>query len=398
MKKVLVYFTEFTHALGGGEFTPLALIAELQKSCEVTLALNWRSDVACAVKTLGLPVDLDRLRVEYVKPKSKFLQKLDAVLPFYRTRKLQKLAKHADLCISTANMFDFGKPAHHFVFLLRQFGDNAFLDYLAGRPRPRGLAALRRKLRTVLAETLLRPMLGFRSTRKILADKREHIYPTSHYVEQVMHGFYGGFTGTVFYPPTVWEPAGPAPERDMLQVVALGQLFPEKRLIEIIEIVERARELSGKDLKLTLGGALAATLYVRKLREAASARPWLHLAGAVYGEEKERFLRTATYAVHAERDEAFGISVTEYLKSGLIPVVPDAGGTCEIVADPALTYRTVEEGARLLAHLVADEAFREERRQHCAERAKRFTRERYFEEQHKLLSAILGGTESGAKK
>ena len=396
MKKVLVYFTEFTHALGGGEFTPLALIAELQKSCEVTLALNWRSDVAYAVKTLGLPVDLDRLRVVYVKPKSKFLQKLDAVLPFYRTRKLQKLAKHADLCISTANMFDFGKPAHHFVFLLRQFGDNAFLDYLAGRPAPRGLAGLRRKCRTLLAEKILRPLLGMRSTRTILKDRREHIYPTSHYVERVMREFYGDFTSTVFYPPTWFECAESAvPERDPLQVVSLGQIFPEKRLLDIVAMVERAREISGLELKLILAGPLPNTPYAAKLRTAVATCDWLRLPGARYGKDKELFLRTATFAVHAERDEAFGIAVTEYLKCGLLPVVPDEGGTTEIVNNPALTYHTVEEGAKILARLATDAAFREKQREYCAERARRFTRESYLRHQHELLTAMLGGAESG---
>ena len=399
MKKVLVYFTEFNRALGGGEFTPLALIAELQKkNCEVTLALNWPSDVNYAAQTLNIPIDVSRLRIEYVKPASPFLQKLDAVLPFYRTRRLKKLAKTADLCISAANMFDFGKPAHHFVFLLRQFGDNAFCGYLDGRPAPRGFARCRRRLRTFLAETVLRPLLGMRSTRKILADPRERIYPPSHYAEKVMRDFYGDFNSAVFYPPTIFECSLPAPERDPLQIVCLGQLFPEKRLLEIVAMVERARELSGLELKLSLGGTLLPTPYVEKLRRAAAEKNWLRLAGPVYGEEKEQFLRSATYALHAERDEAFGIAVTEYLKSGLIPVVPDAGGTCEIVNNPALTYHAEEDGARILARLATDAAFRSQQRQLCAERARRFSRETYFKNQHELLNAILSRTESEMRK
>ena len=235
MKRVLIYFSEFDRALGGGEVTPLSFIAELQKSCEVTLALNWRSDVAHAAETLKFPVDLDKLKVEYVKPASPFLQKLDAVLPFYRTRRLKQLAKQADICISTVNMFDFGKPAHHFVFLLRQFGDNGFIDYLNGRPPLKGLARVRRKLRTFFAETLLRPLLGMRSTRKILADPRERIYPNSHYVEKLMRSFYGEFNSCVFYPPTVFEFPELPQERDGLKIVVLGHLFPEKRLLDIID-------------------------------------------------------------------------------------------------------------------------------------------------------------------
>ncbi|MBQ7208823.1 MAG: glycosyltransferase [Lentisphaeria bacterium] len=398
MKKVLVYFTQFDDALGGSEFTPLAFISELQKNCEVTLALNWKSDVARAAGTLGIPVDVSRLTVRYVKPGNRLLRKLDAVLPFYRTWCLKKLAKEADLCISTANVFDFGRPAHHFIYLLRTFGDNAFCDRLAGRPAPRGTALLRRRLRTAFAEHFLRPLLGIRSTRRILADPRERIYPTSHYVEKVMRDFYGDFNSTVFYPPTVWEPSSPAPERDPLQVVALGQLFPEKRLGEIIAVVERARELSGLDLKLSLGGPLNGTDYVRKLKETAAKKSWLTLPGALYGEAKERFLRSAAFAVHAERDEAFGISIAEYLKSGLVPVVPDEGGACEIVGNPALSWHTVEDGAKILARLASDARFREEQSRFCSGRAGLFTKQAYMASQHELLIKILESAGGAADK
>ena len=397
MKKVLVYFSEFNTALGGGEFTPLSFISELQKNCEVTLALNWRSDVVHAAETLKIPIDFSRLRIVYIKPAGHFMQKLDAILPFYRTKQLKELAEDADLCISTVNMFDFGKPAHHFVYLLRQFGDNAFCDRLGGRPEPRGMKRFARKFKTALAETVLRPLLGIRSTRKILADPRERIYPNSFYVEKIMRDFYGEFNSRVFYPPTIFEFPGPFPERDPLRVVVLGHLFPEKRILEIIDIVDRARTLSGQDLKLILGGPLVISSYVEKIRAAAAEKSWLQLAGPRYGKEKEQFLLSGTYAVHAERDETFGISVTEYLKAGLIPVVPDAGGTCEIVDDPALTWHTPEDAARILARLASDDAFREERRRRCAERAGRFSRQAYLENQHELLSNILAEAGQGEK-
>ena len=393
MKRVLIYFSEFNRALGGGEVTPLSFIAELQKSCEVTLALNWRSDVAHAAETLNFPIDLEKLRIEYVKPANSVLRKLDAVLPFYRTHRLKQLAKKADICISTVNMFDFGKPAHHFVFLLRQFGDNGFIDYLNGRPPLRGLARLRRQLRTFFAETLLRPLLGMRSTRKILADPRERIYPNSHYVEKLMHSFYGEFKGCVFYPPTVFEFPEKTQERDALKVVVLGHLFPEKRILDIITMTDRARVLSGKELKLELAGPLNHSAYVMLIRAIAARRNWVRIVGPRYGKEKAAFLLSGSFAVHAERDEAFGIAVTEYLKAGIIPVVPDEGGPCEIVDDPELAWHTVEEGARILARLVSDTAFRDAKREHCAERARRFTRQAYLASQHELLTRILNDGE-----
>jgi glycosyltransferase involved in cell wall biosynthesis len=124
----------------------------------------------------------------------------------------------------------------------------------------------------------------------------------------------------------------------------------------------------------------------------AKERDWLKFVGALYGEEKARFLTSGSYAIHAERDEAFGISIAEYLASGLIPIVPDEGGTPEIVDSRALTYRTNEDAAQILAHLLSDAGFRENQQRHCVERAKLFSREAYLERQGKLLAEIVGVT------
>ena len=223
MKRVLLHQTGFGGVLGGVDYLPLMFIAELQKHCEVTLALNWRSDIERASRMAGIPVDLSRLKVELIKPRSRLLRRLDAVLPFYRTRRLKALAREADICISAVNVFDFGKPAHHFIYLLRHFGDDAFSDYFMHRPPKTGSRLFYRRFRTCVAEYILRPLLGMRSTRRILADPREHIYPNSRYVERVMKEFYGEFNSTVFYPPTTFELTGETVERDPLRVVYLGR-------------------------------------------------------------------------------------------------------------------------------------------------------------------------------
>ena len=391
-KRILIYFTNFGATLGGSEYLPLAFIAELQQAgCDITLALNWPSDLDRAVRLSGIPVNTARLRIELVKPKNALLRKFDAVLPFYRTRRLKTLAKEADICISTVNMMDFGKPAHHFIYLMRHFGDNAFYDYVMHRPPLHGTARFRRRFRTWVAETLLRPMLGMRSTRKILADPRERIYPNSRYVERVMREYYGPFNSTVFYPPTTFDFPAANGGRDPLRIVSIGRLIPEKKILEIVDIAERARHLSGAEIELHLAGPADPGPYADEIRRLAADRPWLKLAGALYGEEKEKFLLSGTYAVHARRDEEFGIAVAEYLKAGLIAIVPDEGGSPEVVDSPELTYHDRDDAAKILAKLLANAEFREEQRRRCRERAEFFSRGAYAERQKTLLSEILNG-------
>ena len=90
------------------------------------------------------------------------------------------------------------------------------------------------------------------------------------------------------------------------------------------------------------------------------------------------------------REEAFSISITEYLKAGVIPVVPDTGGAPEVADAPALTYRNDGEAAEILAKLIGDATFREEQRWHCAQRAEAFSAEAYMKSQHELLQEIVG--------
>ena len=153
---------------------------------------------------------------------------------------------------------------------------------------------------------------------------------------------------------------------------------------------ELAAALSGQELTLRFAGAPASEAFRKKLEALTADKPWIDFPGELHGDAKADFLLSASYAVHTMRKEAFGISITEYLKAGMIPIIPDEGGAREVVDDPELTFRTDEEAAAILARLIGDAAFREERRKHCAERAKAFSAEAYTKRQKELLKEIVG--------
>jgi glycosyltransferase involved in cell wall biosynthesis len=370
-------------------FQPLMFIAELQKSCEVTLAMNGDADMKAVSEMSGVPIDVDRLRVVPIDSRRPFVAKREWLAFIVRTRKLKALAKGADVCISTANVMDFGKPAHHFLYLLSQFGGHAFYDYLMGRRGGFGVRRILRRINTAFYENVVKPLFGVRPLRRIIADRRERIYPTSAYVEGIVRGYFGPFNSKVFYPPTTFEFNDASVARDPLLAIYVGRIFPPKRITDIIAIAERAREISGKDLKLHIAGRLTEIPYVNLLRKMAAERPWLKLVGSVYGSDKERFMLSATYALHAERDEAFGIAIAEYLKAGCIPIVPDVGGPAEIVGSPALEFRDNETAAETLSRLLCDDAFREEQRRMCAARAADFSLKAYKERQRMTIEEML---------
>jgi glycosyltransferase involved in cell wall biosynthesis len=118
-------------------------------------------------------------------------------------------------------------------------------------------------------------------------------------------------------------------------------------------------------------------------------KDWIDFPGALYGDAKTRFLFSGTYTIHAMREEACGISITEYMKADLIPIVPDEGGACEVADNPGLSFHTDDEAAAILTRLLNDPEFRELQRRKCADRAAVFSYGAYLARQHALLKSIL---------
>lgn len=388
MKNVLLYYS-FSFSFGGGEHLPLALIAALQNRTNLTLALDMKSYLEPALKTIDFDLDLSNLKVVQVTPPDYNPKRHRVWDSFYRFRQLKRLAKEADICISTSNIMDFGKPAHHFINMLA-FGDDSFVVYAQNCVGQKVCHTSTGKLKRFLSEKVLRPILGMRSKKSIICDPREHIYPNSCFVKKLMTDYYGAFNSSVFYPPTLFEAGATTIDRDPLKLIYIGRIVPEKRIEKIINIVENARMATGLNLKLHVAGRIdQSPSYGEQLQKMATERDWLKLLGALYGVEKQDFLMSGSYAIHAERFEAFGISIVEYLKSGNIVIVPDKGGAREIVDSPELTYHAEDEAVAILSKLLTDVAFREKQLRHCRERAELFSRKAYLERQEKLLQEII---------
>ena len=252
MKKILLYYS-FSFAFGGGDHLPLSFIASLQKMGDLTVALDVAANLERSSKLFGIDIDLGGLKVVQVTPPGYDPKRHNAFSSLARSRRLRQLAKEADVCISTANVMDFGRPAHHFMNMLA-FGDDAFTAYAHSRVDQVRMAPGGRAKRLLM--NLLRPLLGMRSQRSVIRDRREHIYPHSMFVEKLMTEFYGPFNSTVFYPPTLFETGVASVVRDPLKVIYIGRIIPEKRIAEIIGIVEKARAATGLDIRLHVAGRM----------------------------------------------------------------------------------------------------------------------------------------------
>lgn len=373
MRHVLIYFTGFSAHVGGSECLLFSLIQALQKGgCSVTVALQSTGDLGRVAKTYGMEIDLSKL----------------TILRFVRARQLRKMGPQFDFCISCANPVDFGRPGIHFVHMMTL--DAGYFNKIWFRDQGKAVP-----LKTRLAQgrdTMVRILSRVRSARQIVRDPREIVLPNSNFVKRSIEAYYKCRVHDAFYPPTLFEPMSLRADNS-LDVACLGRVGPEKKVLEIIDIVERARRLTGKELRLRIAGHVPPadatyTDYGRRVRERAAECPWIKLEGVLTGESKARYLSECRFAIHHCEVEAFGISITEDIKAGIVPLVPREGGSSEVVGTDELVFSSDDEAARKLARLVEDREYYRVNQAHVMARAELFSAMKYQMRQKALLAEL----------
>ncbi|HCG19782.1 MAG TPA: hypothetical protein DER26_02145 [Verrucomicrobia bacterium] len=390
MKKVLLYFGGFSETIGGSEWMPLLFAEWLQPRCRLTFATNTSVDFGKLAQAYGIRVDPARMECLVLKNEATAFERVvGRAAGCTADLVLRRFGKRFDICISCHNPRDFGRPAVCFLHMLYAH-DPVFAircnnhEWFPARfSAPWWIFWIRRFARRFVPGLPRRP-------DRVLVDSRETIVPNSNFVKQTLEKVYGIHLTDAFYPPTLFSPLAEAVPRDR-NIVYIGRIHEEKGIDTIIDTVAEARRRTGQATELYLAGVLSATPYCERLKARAARCPWIHLLGGVYGRAKQELLAVHGFAIHVERTEAFGISITEYLKAGVVPVVPDSGGACEIVSDTDLSYATPAEAVAILTRLLTDPAFCAAKQVSCKARGERFTVDAYRARQDAWLARILAG-------
>lgn len=384
--KILVYFTKISRTaghVGGSEMLLFLIIKELQeRGYDITVALQSGGDIVAGAKDYGVVIDAEKVRVVHLGECGRLLRFIDRHLKFLWQWRLRHIGPHFNICISCANPVDFGRPGIHFVYMLTL--DEKFKAHF-WRAGEGGWMALRTRL-VYARDAVVAFFAGVRMPAKIVRDPQEVVLANSNYAKSCIEAYYKCRIHDAFYPPTVFEQSGNDMEnRCGYDIAYIGRFEPEKRVENLIEIVRCARELSGIDFRLHLAGRCPDTAQGDGIREKIARYKWANHEGTVKGDAKVRFLASCRFALHGCKVEAFGISVTEYLKAGLVPVVPVEGGSSEVVGLEELEYSDDAEAARILVRLVRDRDFYERCSKHCRERAVAFSADAYTKRQKKLF-------------
>lgn len=299
----------------------------------------------------SLPWRMDQLRIALLVRRSRGI----------------RARQHCDLCVTASNEIDFGVPG--VVYVHYPWGAWA-------RPS-RGLVEL------------LYRALCHRVAASSAARMRENrMVTSSSFVAEKIRVIHG-IEPIVVSPPV----AGPFPEVPWEQrsdrLVCVGRLHPEKKLLEIVEIVSRLRAI-GHDVGLDIVGMRDDPVYAEQVEALAGGRSWVRIHHDLSRGPLVRLLTSTRYGIHGMRDEGFGMSVAEMLSAGCIVFVPDRGGPVEIVdGEPCLLYGSVAEAVERIGAVLGDPERQLALRRKLTERRGAYTTERFEESIRTVVADYL---------
>jgi len=286
---------------------------------------------------------------------------------FALMRECRAIAGEFDVVLTGMNESDLGRPGIQYVHYPRFDPERPEVDlrwYNRLRPLQR------------FYHTLALRLTGFSFERM----KRNLTLANSNWTAARLRRLHGIEPRTV-YPPVAGEFPEVAWDKREDSFVCIGRLSPEKRVERVISILGRVRQ-GVPHLVLNVIGGNDDDAYTRKVRALArQCADWVRLHEDISRQDLVQIVAHSRYGIHGMRDEHFGMSVAELVRGGCITFVPDGGGQMEIVdAEPALVYRNNEEAVEKIAAVLEDPAAYEPLRRRLAERAGRFSAERFAEE------------------
>jgi len=142
----------------------------------------------------------------------------------------------------------------------------------------------------------------------------------------------------VVYPPVMIDSDTRFKNRIPNLVVSLGRFAPEKRQLEQIKIAEKLPEFTF----FIIGFSRPGNDYFEKCQKYVNQNEIknINLEPNLSFEKMEERLLQATYFLHSNRNEPFGITTVQAIAKDCLPIVHDSGGQKEVVPFQELRYKS----------------------------------------------------------
>jgi glycosyltransferase involved in cell wall biosynthesis len=195
-----------------------------------------------------------------------------------------------------------------------------------------------------------------------------------------------GVPAAVVNPPVPTNGLDPAPwDARQNALVILGRITAEKRIPDIISLVEKVRAALPERARpgLHVVGSWGIDPHENQHVAEVCARhsSWVDLRIAPDRTEVDRLLSTSRYGIHGMRDEHFGMAVAEMQHAGCVAFVPATGGPPEIVGEePRQIYSTDAEAVEKICAVISNPSLQTELHSRASSRREAFSIARFIRE------------------
>lgn len=338
---------------GGGPGVGAWMVQALAGRHDVEV-LTWDPvDRAEADRYFGTSLSGETFRVREAWPRlRRVLDRLPVPLALLRLhllgRRSRELAPHFDLVLSACNEFDPGVRAVQYIHYP-----------WSAHPRPDAAPSW---YSHPLKRAILRAWYAFchgLSGFTAPGSRRHRTLVNSAWTGELVRRALGA-EPEVLHPPAAGRfPDVPWEERAE-RFVVLGRFTPEKRIPELVAVLERVRR-AGHPVRLAIVGTptsgfedYAATV------EAVARQEWVTLHRDLPRAEVARMLAGSRYGIHGMLEEHYGMAVAEMVRAGCLAFVPDGGGAREIVAScPELLYGSDDGAVEGILRVLRDPGLQE---------------------------------------
>ena len=368
---------------GGSEKRVWWGIEALKDEYDVSLITAGNFDLAAMNAYYGTFLDASDFTVKQV-PLPGFLRKnatASALRGALYQKYCRKMAHEFDVLISAYGPCDFGAPAIHFI------ADFSWDDEIREKLHPRAPGFIYkdhiiRKCYLWAAERLYD-----RSGRDLFSGEDWIIAVSPWVAEQIRKKY--GVECEVIYSPVPGNFAPASWQSREAGFVCLGRIAQEKRIEQIIEILDRVRSL-GHTVHLHIIGGKESNAYASMVEELCQRNAdWITQEGRIVGDDKIEMLLKHRYGLHGCHGDAFPGAVIEMIKAGCLVWVHNSGGQADIVNHPALLYSDINDAVEKIDKVLRDSELQTALQRHEALQVQPFSTETFIKEIRHLVERWL---------
>jgi glycosyltransferase involved in cell wall biosynthesis len=380
LPKIAIVHPDFR--FGGGEAVTLWTIEALKNLFNVYLITTSKIDLSTLNTFYGTNLKKSDFSIVNL-PIPNFLSSVDKFFLLKQHLTMRYCKEHAidfDIFFSTFNEMDFGKKGIQYINFpvlddsiarTMQFMNNSFF----------------------YKDTFLRKIyigLCKKLSHFSIDSLRQNITLTSsNWGARVVQSLYGITSKTIYPPVTSNFPLVSWKDRED-GFVCIGRISPEKKIKNIINILQKVREKGFNTHLHVIGRFQNATYALQILRLIKENSTWITLNEGLPKEEVSKILTGYKYGIHGMPREHFGIGIVEMIKAGNIVFVPNDGGQVEIVGNnPNLVYENELDATEKIIKVVSSTDLQQTLLEFLSACASKFSVERFMSEIREVVLNAL---------